>query len=106
MATITLTNFEYLEEVLRFKPSSNPDKFQMYLTVMENYSKNGDRWWLEFYGNPEMLALRQLEEPILLIPYDVLQRGVCSVLGRTPAKEELNCSNKALIAEFKQKLNV
>ena len=97
------SNFAYLEEVLNFRPSSNPDKFESVLAVMERYSKKGDNWWIKYRNEPEKLVARQLLEPVLLIPTATLIKGLQRVLGRMPKKEELTPMNKDLLSEFARK---
>ncbi len=101
--TVPPTNFAYLEEILEFRPSSNPERFDMCLEVMQKYSDKGDRWWYDLRGDCAKLAARQLDEPVLLIPLSVFVKGVADVLGRVPDRKELSSQNKALIAEFKEK---
>ena len=100
---MALSSFEYLEEVLNFRPSSNPDKFESVLAVMERYSEKGDTWWLKYRNEPEKLVARQLLEPVLLIPISTLIKGLTIVLGRTPKREELTPMNKDLLSEFSKK---
>ena len=98
-----MTNFSYLEDYLRFRPSSNPAKFDETLNLMENYSKKGDKWWIKYFDDPAKLAARQILEPVLLIPVHILVRGLTLVLGRRPKEEELVPNNDKLIAEFSAK---
>ncbi len=99
----TLSNFAYLEDYLRFKPASNPAKFDKTLELMEMYTKKGDKWWIKYIDDPAKLAARQILEPVLLIPVHTLIRGLTLVLGRHPKAEELVPNNKKLIAEFSAK---
>ena len=101
--TVTPSNFAYLEEILDFRPSSNPSRFDQCLDVMKKYSEKGDRWWIENHGDCVSLAARQLDEPVLLIPMEVFIKGITIVLGRIPNKSEISSHNEAFIAEFKEK---
>ncbi len=70
---------------------------------MEEYSKNGDAWWIEHSGDTAELAARQLEEPFLLIQMNDFVNGLQKVLGRPVNSKEISSKNKELIAEFKNK---
>ncbi len=97
-----ITNFGYLEEVLGIRAAADPEYFEHCINVMRAYEKNHDAWWLS--SDPIELTKRQVDESILLIPYDVLESTFTKVLGRRIRKGEVSFSNKELIAEFKEKV--
>ncbi len=97
-----ITHFGYLEEVLGIRAAADPDYFERCINVMNEYQKNNDVWWLS--SNPIELSKHQVDELILLIPYDVLKDAFTKVLGRRVEDGEVSFSNKALIAEFKEKV--
>ena len=101
--TVPPSNFSYLEEYLGFRPSSNPDDFDLCLEVMKKYSSKGDTWWYDLRGDSARLAARQIDEPVLLIRYETFVQGVALVMGQVPEQKELSCRNKAFIAKFKEK---
>jgi hypothetical protein len=103
MGKFAISNFSYLEDVLGFKPSSNPRRFQECLRVMESYTRRGDQWWIEFRGNPVELAVRQLAEPVLLIPISTFEKGLRTVLERPVDPCEISHKNNALFVEFSEK---
>jgi hypothetical protein len=106
MVTAYEDAFTYLEEVLDFKPSSNPRRFSEVLAVMDKYIKSGDAWWVKFRNDPVRLAARQITEPVLLIPIYTFTQGLTEVLGRVPRAEEVSFKNKALVTEFSTKLKL
>jgi len=97
-----ITHFGYLEEVLGIRAAADPGYFEKCLNVMEEYQKNDNEWWLS--SNPIELTKHQVDESILLIPFDVLKSTLIKVLGRSIGDEELSFSNKKLIFEFKEKV--
>ena len=97
-----ITHFGYLEEVLGIRAAADPGYFEKCLNVMEEYQKNDNEWWLS--SNPIELTKHQVDESILLVPFDVLKYALSKVLGRSIEDGEVSFSNKALIAEFKEKV--
>ena len=97
-----ITHFGYLEEVLGVRAAADPIYFEQCIKVMDKYEKNHDEWWLS--TDPIELTKRQVDESILLIPYDVLKRTFTKVLGRCVGDGEISFSNEELISEFKEKV--
>ncbi|MBR6253384.1 MAG: hypothetical protein IKR04_06085 [Clostridia bacterium] len=97
-----MTHFGYLEEVLGIRAANNPDYFEKCINVMRSYEKSGDEWWLS--ANPIELAKHQVDESILLIPFEILKDALIKVLGRNVEDDEISIKNEVLITEFKNKV--
>ena len=102
MVQLAVTHFGYLEDVLGVRAAKNPSYFDSCIDVMKGYEARNDLWWL--YGKDSCeLANRQIDERILLIPFDVFKDGLTKVLKRSVSDSEISFTNKALVAEFKEK---
>ena len=97
-----MTHFGYLEEILGIRAANDPVYFEKCINVMNQYEKSGNEWWLS--ANPIELAKHQVDESILLIPFDVLKDALIKVLGRNVDNNEISYTNEVLIAEFKKKV--
>lgn len=93
---ILANRYAYLNDILKV-PYGNEAR---YLAAMEKYSIE---WWRS--GEPAVIAERQLDEELLLVPFRQLQNSLESVLGRPVGCGEICYNNEALKEEVKQALS-
>ena len=93
----TLTSrYAYLSDVLKVQYGNEA----RYLHVMEKYSVE---WWKSC--EPAVIAERQLNDELLLVPFKRLQDSLESVLGRPVNYNEICYGNEAIKEEVKLALN-
>ena len=98
--TRSAEDMRYVLEGLEINPATSPERFSQCLDAMVKYDKP---WWSELRGNIVALANAQIDQPVLLIPWNTFKAGVEKVLGRPLMKGELSSANTELIKEFHKK---
>lgn len=93
-------NFDYLRDKLDINPIKERARFDECLEAMEKYDTP---WWHELRHDDMALAIKQIDEPVLLIRWNVFKAAVEKILERKLAEGELTSSNTALLAEIKEK---
>ena len=99
MATY-MGNFDYLRDKLDIDPIKESARFEECLCAMEKYDSP---WWHELRHNDLALAIKQIDEPVLLIRWNIFKAAVEKILERKLYEGELTSTNTALLSEIKEK---
>lgn len=97
--TSAMENFEYIKETLLINPATNPHGFEECLKAMEKYKTP---WWAK-ERDRRVQANWQIDEPVLLIPWQIFKKGVEDILGYTLEDKELSSDNGDMIIKFHER---
>jgi hypothetical protein len=81
------SNLDYAKSLISKLSPSKLSKYQQMALLIDAMMKYGDNHWWE-NKDERVLAYFQVNEPVLIIPWDVFERGLQNLLGRKVENRE------------------